>query len=80
MSPLNSIEKERERVLAVVCPFCSAAVGALCTYKCYNAAGLQTVFTNIFHAERITKAQTIAEKAMDLCTRIRTHLNKERRN
>lgn len=75
---INNIEQERTRVLAVICPLCSAAAGALCTIKYYNGAGSGMRFTNIFHAERVVKAQTMAEKAMDLCTNIRLHLNKEK--
>ena len=72
---INSIEGARTRVLAVVCPLCNAAVKALCTEKVIDAGGLQTKFTDIFHAERIIKAQTLAERAMDMTNNIRSYLN-----
>lgn len=75
---INSIEAQRTRVLNVVCPACKAAIGALCTTQYYNAAGIQTNHTNIFHNERVVKAQTIAERAIDITERIRLHLNKEK--
>lgn len=74
---INNIEKARQRILQVVCPYCKAAVTALCQETYWNAAGKQTRFTNIFHAERIAKAQTIAERARDFTDRIRVRLNAE---
>jgi glutaredoxin len=72
-----SIINERERVLNVVCPYCKAAVKALCTEKYFNAAGVQTRETNIFHAERIFKAQTLHERCMDTAKQIQDYLNKK---
>jgi hypothetical protein len=75
MMPLNSIEQERLRVMGVVCPRCLAAPNQLCTQKYYNSAGVQTKETNIFHAERVVKAQTLAERALDTCKQIQQYLD-----
>lgn len=56
MAPINNIESERRRVLAVWCPVCKSAIGQLCTQKINGSGGIQTKHTNIFHAERIVKA------------------------
>jgi hypothetical protein len=71
-----SIQNERERALSVVCPYCFAAKGALCTTKIYSGAGTGTTFTNIFHAERIYKAQKSGERALDGAVQIQRLLDK----
>jgi len=65
----------KARVLNVSCPICNAAIKAQCTIQRFNAAGLQTQFTFAFHVERVEKAQTLAEKALDMCHRIQVYLN-----
>lgn len=72
---INSIEGARARVLAVICPLCTASVGALCTEKIIDAGGLQTKFTNLFHIERIIKAETTSERAMRMVEDVRKYLN-----
>lgn len=72
---LNNIEQARQRVLNIVCPFCNAAATQLCIEKITNAAGIQSRHTNIFHAERIAKAQDLSEKALDFTKKIQQHLN-----
>jgi len=69
------IQEHRIRVINVSCPACLAAIGAQCTLQRFNAAGLQTQFTYAFHAERIVKAQTLAEKALDMCHQIQVYLS-----
>jgi hypothetical protein len=62
---ITSVQSCRERVLAVRCPICFAAIGALCTTHSFESgAGIQTKFTNIFHSERISIAQTIVERQL----------------
>lgn len=79
---IRSIEAERARVIAEICPECKAAPQALCTEKIFNAAGIQQRYMNLFHASRITAAQTEYEKNFDTLKRIQMRIdqNKHREN
>jgi hypothetical protein len=79
---IRSIEAERARVIAEICPACKAAPNALCTEKIYNSAGIQQRYMNLFHAERIKAAQTIYERNADAMRAIQMRIdqNKHRDN
>lgn len=76
---INSIEAGRARVLAVACPRCNAAPTSLCYNKVIDSGGVQNKHTNLFHEERIVKAQNMTERALDFTHRIRQYLNSKSR-
>ena len=79
---IRSIEEERARVIAVICPECHAAQNELCTEKIFNSADIQQRHINLFHASRITAAQTEYEKNFDTLKRIQARIdqNKNKKN
>lgn len=79
---IRSIEAERARVIVEICPECKAAKGELCTKKIFNAAGIQQRYMNLFHASRITAAQTAYEKNFDILKQLQMRIdqNKHRDN
>lgn len=75
---IRSIEAERARVIAEICPECKAAPQALCTEKIFNSAGVQQRYMNLFHPSRITAAQTEYEKNFDRLRQIQIRLDQNR--